>query len=116
MDAFSAASGLEGFIGACLVDSGSGLMLASRGGGPINLEAAAALNSQVVRAEQQVIETLGTQDRIEDILITVGKQIHLIRPFEKAPDVFLYLVLEEKAGTFGLARRQAKSVETALMT
>ena len=88
MDAFSAASGLEGFIGACLVDSGTGLMLASRGGGPINLEAAAALNSQVVRAEQQVIETLGTQDRIEDILITVGKQIHLIRPFEKAPDVF----------------------------
>ena len=110
----AATTEIAGFIGACLVDSDSGLMLASEGGGKIDLEAAAALNTQVVKAKLQAIETLGLNDEIEDILITMGKQLHLIRPLEKAPGVFLYVALDKKAANLGMARMQVRKIESGL--
>ncbi len=110
----SGTSEIAGFIGACLVDSESGLMLASEGGGRLDMEAAAALNTQVVKAKLQAMESLGLDDRIEDILITMGKQLHMIRPLEKAPGVFLYVALEKKAANLGMARMQVKKIESTL--
>jgi len=105
---------ISGFIGACVVDSDTGLMLASEGGGKLDLEAAGAANTQVVKAKLQAIETLALDDAIEDILITLGKQFHLIRPLEKNPSIFIYVALEKKAANLGLARIQAKKVEKTL--
>jgi predicted regulator of Ras-like GTPase activity (Roadblock/LC7/MglB family) len=110
----SATNAISGFIGACLVDSDSGLMLASEGGGKLDLEAASALNTQVVKAKLQAMETLGLNDHIDDILITLGKQIHLIRPLEKAPQMFLYVALDKKQANLGMARMQVKNVEGTL--
>ena len=110
----SATNEIAGFIGSCLVDGESGLMLASEGGGKLDLEAAAALNTQVVKAKLQAMELLGLQDQIEDILITMGKQLHFIRPLEKAPSVFLYVALDKKAANLGMARMQVKKIEGTL--
>ena len=110
----SAVGQINGFIGAALVDSDSGLMLASEGGGRIDLDAASALNTQVVKAKRQAIETLGLNDHIDDILITLGKQLHLIRPLEKAPSVFLYVALDKKSANLGMARLQVKNIESSL--
>ncbi|TNC65966.1 roadblock/LC7 domain-containing protein [Rubellimicrobium roseum] len=110
----AATADIAGFIGACLVDSESGLMLASEGGGKLDMEAAAALNTQVVKAKLQAMELLGMADQIEDILITMGKQLHMIRPLEKAPGVFLYVALDKKAANLGMARMQVKRIESGL--
>lgn len=110
----SAISDIAGFIGACLVDSDSGLMLVSEGGGKIDLEAAAALNTQVVRASFSAMEMLGLNDRIEDILITMGNQIHIIRPLKTSPAVFLYVALDKKVANLGMARMRVKNVEATL--
>jgi predicted regulator of Ras-like GTPase activity (Roadblock/LC7/MglB family) len=111
----SDATQIAGFIGACLVDSDSGLMLASEGGGDrLDLDAASALNTQVVKAKLQAIETLGLNDHIEDILITLGKQVHLIRPLEKNPSMFLYVALDKKGANLGMARIQVKKIEGSL--
>ena len=110
----SATSEIGGFIGACLVDSESGLMLASEGGGKLDLEAAAALNTKVVKAKLQAMETLGLEDHIDDILITLGKQIHLIRPLEDTPTTFLYVALDKKGANLGMARMQVKKIEASL--
>ena len=110
----SATTAIAGFIGACLVDSDSGLMLASEGGGKLDLEAAAALNTQVVRAKREAMEVLGLNDHIDDILITLGKQLHLIRPLEKAPSMFLYVALDKKAANLGMARMQVRKIESGL--
>lgn len=110
----SATADIAGFIGSCLVDSDSGLMLASEGGGRIDMEAAAALNTQVVKAKLQALEGLGLDDGIEDILITMGRQLHMIRPLEKAPSVFLYVALDRRTANLGMARMQVKRIEGTL--
>ncbi len=101
-------------MGACLVDSDSGLMLAAEGGESIDLEAAAALNTQVVRAEHQVIEALGLDDHVEDILITMTRQLHFIRPLEASPSMFLYVCLDKKGANLGMARMQVNKIEGGL--
>lgn len=107
-------SEIAGFTGGCLVDSETGLMMASEGSGSFDLEGAAAANTEVVKAKLNAIKLLGLKDYIEDILITLGKQFHLIRPMEKTPTVFLYVVLDRKAANLGMARVQVKNVEQGL--
>lgn len=105
---------IAGFIGACLVDTETGLMLASEGGGNLDLEAASALNTQVVKAKLAAVDALGLNDKIEDILISLGKQYHLIRPLEKTPTVFIYVALDKKTANLGMARIHVKNIEAGL--
>lgn len=103
-----------GFIGACLVDSDTGLMLGAVGGTGFDLEAAGAANTSVVKAKLAAISTLQLEDEIEDILITLGKQFHLIRPLSANPAVFIYLALDKRGANLGMARIQLKKVESQI--
>jgi len=106
---------VDGFIGTCLVDSNSGMMMGSEGGGTIDLEAAAAGNTEVVRAKRKTMATLGLKDGIEDILITLGKQYHLIRPLTAKDGLFIYLVLDKGRSNLALARHKLASTEKDLV-
>lgn len=107
-------SNIAGFIGGCLVDSESGMVIVSEGGGSLDLEVAGAANSEVVKAKLAAMDALGLKDAIEDVLITLGKQFHLIRPLAKNPQVFLYLALDKKAANLALARIELKKIEGTL--
>jgi hypothetical protein len=107
---------LDGFVGACVVDSDSGMMLGSEGGGAaVNLEVAAAGNTEVVRAKRKTIATLGLQDEIEDILITLVKQYHLIRPLSQKEGLFVYLVLDKSRSNLAMARYSLSEVEKSIV-
>jgi predicted regulator of Ras-like GTPase activity (Roadblock/LC7/MglB family) len=106
---------IDGFIGACLVDSDSGLMLASEGGGKLDLDLVAALHTDFFKAEQDAIEQLGLNQRIEDILITLERQVHLIRPLERNRSVFVYVALDKASSNLGMARIQLKAIEAAMV-
>jgi hypothetical protein len=95
---------LGGYMGACLVDADTGMCLAKDGGAAIDLAKAAACNTEVVRAKRRTIKSLALEDEIEDILISLGKQYHLIRPLGKQPNLFLYLVLDRRYANLAYAR------------
>jgi predicted regulator of Ras-like GTPase activity (Roadblock/LC7/MglB family) len=101
---------LSGFIGACLVDSDSGMLLAKEGGGALDLEVAAAANTEVVRAKRRAMEELDLDDKIEDILITLGSQFHIIRLLPSNDAFFLYSAVDRNNGNLALARVTMKSV------
>jgi len=111
----SGAQEIAGFIGACLVDTETGLMMASEGGGAdFDLETAGAANVEVVKAKMSAMKLLDLDEKIDDILITLGSQFHLIRPLVNTPTVFIYLALDKKAANLGMARVQLKKVEKQL--
>lgn len=103
----------DGAICAALVDSSSGMILGQIGTG-IDLEVAAAGNTEVVRAKLKTMRGLGLNDVIEDILITLGKQYHILRPMARKEGLFVYLVLEKSKSNLALARRKVMDVEQQL--
>jgi predicted regulator of Ras-like GTPase activity (Roadblock/LC7/MglB family) len=108
---FGPLTDLPGFLGACVVDSSTGMVLALEGGGRIDLELAAAGNTEVVRAKRRTMATLNLKDKIEDILISLNNQYHLIRPLEANDQVFVYVALDRKVANLALARIAMKKVE-----
>ena len=113
-DALIKLNQLDGFIGAALVDSESGMLLGQEGGGQLNLEVAAAGNTEVVRAKRKTMSSLALKDGIEDILITLGDQYHLIRLVPNNLGLFLYLVLDKAKGNLALARYKLTDIERSL--
>jgi hypothetical protein len=109
---------IDGAVGVCLVDWDSGMSLGALGGGKyLDLDVAAAGNTEVIRAKMRTMESLRLDDAIEDILITLGKQYHLIRLLRNSRDeqgLFLYLVLERQKANLALARHSLRRIETDL--
>ncbi|UUZ47115.1 hypothetical protein LP420_26885 [Massilia sp. B-10] len=102
---------VEGAMCGALVDYNSGMLLESIGTG-VDLEMAAAGNTEVVRAKMKVMKSLGLSDTIEDILISLGKQYHIIRPVEKHDGLFIYYVLDRSRANLAMARRKVLEAES----
>ena len=105
---------LDGALCAALVDSSSGMILGQSGSG-VDLEVAAAGNTEVVRAKMKTMRGLGLSDVIEDILITLGKQYHIIRPMARKEGLFVYIVLDKAKSNLALARRKVQEIEKDLI-
>ena len=114
--ALKEAMNIDGALGASLVDWESGMSLGAVGGGKyLDLDVAAAGNTEVIRAKMRTMESLRLDDTIEDILITLAKQYHLIRLLKSSRSeqgLFLYLVLDRQRSNLALARHALKRIES----
>ncbi len=88
---------------AALVDSASGMILGQSGSG-INMDIAAAGATEAVRANLATLTALELPDAIDDLIITLTTQHHIIRPLTRNPEVFLYLILDKSTSNLALAR------------
>jgi hypothetical protein len=107
---------IDGALGVALVDYESGMSLGSLGGGrSLDLEVASAGNTEVVRAKVRALAALKIDDSIEDILITLNKQYHLIRVLDRGgSQLFLYLALDRERANLALARHNLRRIDNEL--
>lgn len=108
---------IEGATGVALVDYTSGMALGTLGNSKdFDLTIAAAGNTDVVRAKLRTLEMLKLKEAIEDILITLSGQYHVIRPLtsRNTQGLFLYLVLSKGRANLAMARHKLKNIEEGL--
>ncbi len=109
---------INGALAAALVDSASGMTIATvgemRDGGDLDL--AAAGMSEVVRAQLSVLKLLNIDDPVEDMLITLGGHYQLLRPLtdESGAGLFAFLLLDRQSANLALARIKLRDVEAQL--
>ncbi len=108
------ASGIRGLIGAYLVDCGSGRLLATEGTGDIDPDLVAMLNTEFLSTWQEAADELALDDPLDEIVLTLGRQIHLLRPLERKRSILLYVALDKGTCNVGMARIQLDNIEADL--
>lgn len=103
-EALEELQGINGFIAGAVAHSDSGMALGTLTSGEFNIDVAVATNTEVVQAKLQAIDALELDQKLEDILITLEGQYHLIRPLDQDPEVFIYLALDKEAANLAMAR------------
>jgi len=100
---------LPGALAIAIVDISSGMTLASHSNSTINPETAAAYNTEVVKQKQKAMQALKLQgESIEDILITLTNQLHLIKLVDDSKK-FIYLVVNSRDTNLAIAREVLRS-------
>lgn len=106
--------GVTGFIGASIVDLDSGMPLASKTRRPdFDLEVASAYNSEMVKAKLATIRVLNIQSTLEDMLLTLGDQLHLIKLI--SPTAFVYVAADRSQTNLALLRQVVNRATTKLV-
>ena len=113
-NSLTTAMSITGALAVAVVDLESGMTLGQAGGNIMNMEIAAAGNTEVVRAKMRTMADLDLNDEIDDILITLGKQYHIIRPSTVKEGVFIYFVLDKARANLAMARRKTADVDAQL--
>lgn len=117
-ESLEAVLSVDGTIGCALGDWNTGFALGnaskdSKFDGE-KLEQAIALNSEVIKAKNKARDLLGLTASIEDILITLDDQYHLIRVAKTVEGMFFYMVLDREKANLGLARMKLEAIEKDL--
>jgi len=109
---------IDGTLGCALGDWNTGFALGNASKDTKfdaeKLEQAIALNSEVIKAKNKARDLLGIDANIEDILITLDDQYHLIRVAKTVEGMFFYMVLDRQKANLGLARMKLLSIEKDL--
>ena len=110
---------ISGATGIAIVDFQQRTVLGSRDSGSgLDLEKVADGDSDVMRAKLYTLELLGyAPDSVEDILITLDTELHMIRPLPRLREggIFIYLVLDRAhAPSLDDIRRRLHALEPLL--
>ena len=97
------AADIPGFIAASLVDLDSGMTLGAKSSRTeFDLTAASAYNSEMVKQKFKIMKALGIKSGLEDMLLTLGDQLHLIKIV--SPTTFVYLAADRAATNLAIVR------------
>lgn len=108
------AAEIPGFIAASLVDLDSGMTLGLKSLRPeFDLAAASAYNSEMVKQKLKIMRSLNLKTHLEDMLLTLGDQIHLIKLV--TPTTFIYLAAERASSNLAIVRNAVNKSASTLI-
>lgn len=116
--ALNRAMRLDGALGVAIVDYVSRMALCTAGlSKELDLDRAAHGGTDVVRAHLSALELIGRKpEQLEDILITLESEYHLIRPLTRRTHegLFLLLILDRERAEPDAARKELQRIEDLL--
>ena len=97
------AAEMPGYMAASLVDLESGMTLGLKSVRPdFDLAAASAYNSEMVKQKLKIMKALNLKTTLEDMLITLGEQIHVIKLI--GATTFIYLCVDRSQSNLAIVR------------
>jgi Domain of unknown function (DUF4388) len=96
-----------------VVDQDSGMCLGTAGGLPF-FEVVAAMSTEILAVEHQVIQRMAARDQVEDVLLSLGGQYHILRPLSRRLGLCLFLVLDRRRVKLAWARYRIAEIERRL--
>lgn len=107
---------LDGFVSACIFDAETGEPVLAEGENQHSFEELGPLMCEVMQAHASVPDYYGAdpERKAEEIIFTLGKQVHMMRPLARDADCFAHLVLDRAAMNVGHARLALKRFDMAL--
>jgi hypothetical protein len=105
LDTFSRIEGdVDGVIATAVVDLESGMTLAAKSNrADFDLTVASAYNSELVKQKMKIMRALNLKSSLEDMLLTLTDQFHLIR-FLPGGNSFLYLAADRGSTNLAILR------------
>jgi hypothetical protein len=105
---------VNGVIATSAVDLESGMTLAAKSNRPeFDLVAASAYNSELVKQKMKIMKTLSLKSALEDMLITLSDQFHLIKLLPGGTS-FLYLAADRGSTNLAILRNSVNKHVQAL--
>jgi len=101
---------LNGALAASVIDWKSGMTLGMKNNSNFDIELASAGNSEVVKAKMATMRSLGLHGHINDILITLSDQLHIIKMVPSNPELCVYLALDSNKANLALARNKLQTI------
>lgn len=104
---------VAGLIAISVVDLDSGMTLAVHTNRQdFDLGTASAWNSEMVKMKLKTVRALGLQSLLEDMLLTLSDQIHLIRLLP--PSAFVYVAVDRAKTNLAIVRSAVARYSAAL--
>jgi predicted regulator of Ras-like GTPase activity (Roadblock/LC7/MglB family) len=100
----------DGALCVAVVDSESGMIL-GKAGADSNIDLAAAGASTILRARLASTRALGTNEKIDDVLISLTSQVQIIHPLPSNPSIFTYLIGDKAKASLAMARYKATEAD-----
>jgi hypothetical protein len=95
---------VTGVIATAAVAMESGMTLAAKSNRPeFDLSVASAYNSELVKQKLKIVRALNLKTTLEDMLLTLGDQFHLIKILPGGSS-FLYLAADRSATNLAILR------------
>ncbi len=106
---------INGAMAASVFDWASGMTLGMVSNSNFDIELASAGNAEVVKAKMATIKSLNLVGKIEDMLITLSDQIHILAIVPAYPELCVYVALDSTKANLALARMKVQGVVKTLI-
>jgi hypothetical protein len=100
----------DGALCVAVVDSETGMILGKAGSG-VEIDLAAAGASVILRARLASIKALGSDEKIDDVLISTTSQVQIIHPLPNKPSIFTYIIGDKSKSSLAMARYKATEAD-----
>jgi predicted regulator of Ras-like GTPase activity (Roadblock/LC7/MglB family) len=100
----------DGAMCVAVVDSETGMILGKAGSG-VEIDLAAAGASTILRARLASTKAMGSDEKIDDLLISLTSQVQIIHPLPNNPSIFTYLIGDKSKTSLAMARFKATEAD-----